>query len=780
MAVQDKYALLSRLARAANATNLPFPSRLKTLVSILQQNLPVLAASVYLPDPERSRLACRIASPGPSGMSSCKIPFGAGVAGEAAEKQSSVLRGVDKRHPDETAPPGACMIAAYPVIDNGCLCGILALAVEHEGGVDSAFLRLIDDTLVLVAGLVQGVRLMNESGRQVRNLTTLSELGQLLNRATTPEALIPLIVQTCYRHDEVCGVILRLEEGNGLPSGTYKKFQRRFLSTAATLLAIGLQESQRVTAGESPVVIRDLGPGEETPPSCISVPLRFEHRHIGVLTIFGKVGPKGARSNFDENDRDLFQSVSTLISNSLIGVAHYQQTLSLSIENDMKLKELSLLYRVSNTMLSTIRLNKLIHLILTALTSRVAPCFDRAMLFLINEKSRTMQGMLGVTQETATGLISPVAELNDLVANRWDISEQDMIRQRDSEFSAKVRASRLPLNKSLNLSSRAVLDRRLIYVPDASRERRVDHEFVKRFGITSFAAAPLMARQKVVGVVVVDNAIHGRPIGNDELRFLQLFTNQAGIAIENSVLYNRVEDANRSLREAQERLIQGERLATIGEMAAGIAHELKGPLVSIGGFARRLQKRLTPDSGEREHAETIVREVQRLEKMLSDILNFTRKTTICFSNCSIIEIIEDSLVIAGQALEESGVRIMKEYPRRSFTLLGDCQQLKQVFLNLFFNAQEAMKQGGDLRIVVCSGRISGKPAVIVRVSDTGGGVPLQVLANIFNPFYTTKESGTGLGLPIANRIVTNHGGKIQVDNRPGEGATFTVVLPLGQ
>lgn len=454
------------------------------------------------------------------------------------------------------------------------------------------------------------------------------------------------------------------------------------------------------------------------------------------------------------------------------------QLRAVSRENDKKIKELSLLYRLSNTMLSTIQLNKLVHLILTALTSGRSPLFDRAMLFLINERAKVMQGMLGVVRDTSPNLTSPSEDMGDILASRWDLSEEKIVQQRDSEFNHQVRTSRLELNKMRNVTSRAVLEKRLIYVPNVDSEERVDRHFSRRFGIKSFATAPLIAKEQVVGVVLVDNVLSARPISEDDLRFLQLFANQAGMAIENSMLYNRIEDANRSLREAQEKLIQGERLATIGEMAAGIAHELKNPLVSIGGFARRLERKLSPATSEWECAKTIVREVQRLEKMLAEILAFSKKATICYSHCNIVEIIEDALTIAAPAFDESRVKLVRNYPRRQYTFLGDCQQLKQVFLNLFFNAQEAMKNGGLLKVTIASARLNHASAVSVKVADSGGGISLGVLPNIFNPFYTTKETGTGLGLSIANRIVINHGGKIQVNNHAGMGAEFNVVLPL--
>jgi len=450
----------------------------------------------------------------------------------------------------------------------------------------------------------------------------------------------------------------------------------------------------------------------------------------------------------------------------------------LSAENDKKLHEISSLYRMSNTMLSTIRLDKLIHLILTALTSGDDPFFDRAMLFLINERSATMQGMLGVTRNTSGDLVKPAEDLENILASRWDISEEDMRRQQDSEFNSQVRASRLELDKSRNIASRVVMEKRLMHVVDTAKEKRIDHEFVSRFGITSCALTPLMSKEQVVGVIVVDNALTGKPITPDDLRFLQLVANQAGMAIENSMLYNRIEDANRSLREAKERLVQGERLSTIGEMATSIAHEVKGPLVSIGGFARRLVKKLPTDSTEHSQAATIVREVLRLEKLLTDILSFAKKTTICYATCNVCDILNESLAIIDPALREGSIRVSTSYPRKTIALLGDCQQMKQIFLNLLVNAQEAMKRGGELRIKVTSTRLNGKGAVSVKIADTGGGIPLEALNKIFTSFFTTKEAGTGLGLPIANRIVTNHGGKIQLTNKIGVGAEFTVILPL--
>ncbi len=164
--------------------------------------------------------------------------------------------------------------------------------------------------------------------------------------------------------------------------------------------------------------------------------------------------------------------------------------------------------------------------------------------------------------------------------------------------------------------------------------------------------------------------------------------------------------------------------------------------------------------------------------MLTYILSFSKRTTICYSQCNINDIVEDALAIVAPTFEDSRISVTKNLLSGPYTFLGDCQQLKQVFLNLFWNAQEAMRSGGHLDITISPARYNGRNAVSVKVSDTGGGIQAEVLHNIFNPFYTTKETGTGLGLPISSRIVTNHGGKIQVKNQIGVGAEFNVILPL--
>jgi signal transduction histidine kinase len=437
-------------------------------------------------------------------------------------------------------------------------------------------------------------------------------------------------------------------------------------------------------------------------------------------------------------------------------------------QNNYKLKELLLLNRFSSLNLSKIRLNKLTHIILSALTSNAPLFFDRAMLFMMNEKTQVLQGMLGITRKDSSG---------NEASDNWDLSDEYIASAAESELSRELRSCRIELERDKGIFYRVVTEKKALLLNSRHGMKKDLPDFFRRLNLGSMLVMPLMGKNGIFGVVVVDNPLSLREPGKNDLKFLQLFSNHAGIAIENLMLYSTLEDTISQLHEAQEQLIHRERLATIGEMAAGIAHELKGPMVAIGGFARRLAGKIPPLSQEAGYVATIIEEEKRLENMLTDVLSFSKKTTICYESCSISDIVEGALSMLDHAFSRNKVTLQKYFPKKTSLLYGDCQQLKQVFINLVQNSVDAMRDGGVLKVTITSSRLDRGKAVAVRISDSGGGIPQSLRNSIFNPFVTTKKSGTGLGLPIANRIVSNHLGKIRVKNNTEGGAEFTVLLP---
>lgn len=236
------------------------------------------------------------------------------------------------------------------------------------------------------------------------------------------------------------------------------------------------------------------------------------------------------------------------------------------------------------------------------------------------------------------------------------------------------------------------------------------------------------------------------------------------------------------LREMEEDLKRADRLAAIGALAAGMAHEIRNPLASISGSIEILKEEMDGSAQNQQLMDIILREIGRLNSLIADFLLFARPTPPGKELIHLNGVVEDVLKVFANSPECSpGISLVANLKDDLF-VRGDAQQLQQVFWNLFINAAQAMPQGGELRVDLR--RLS--PLLFLEepaqgeivISDTGMGIGEKDLNKIFNPFYTTKEKGTGLGLSIAHKILESYGGKITVKSQPNKGTTFTIYLPV--
>lgn len=230
------------------------------------------------------------------------------------------------------------------------------------------------------------------------------------------------------------------------------------------------------------------------------------------------------------------------------------------------------------------------------------------------------------------------------------------------------------------------------------------------------------------------------------------------------------------MRKLEEQVRRADRLAALGELAAGVAHEIRNPLTSVKGYAQFLGEDLQPGDSRQDYLATIVQEVDRANRIIEELLRFARPTTPYFRYVNLEEELEQTLVLARQ-IHCKHIQILRDYHPVP-PILADSEQLKQVFLNLLINVAQAMDDSGGM-IRVSTGYMPEKRTVVLTVDDTGPGILPEYVDRLFDPFFTTKEKGTGLGLAIAHQIVCLHGGSIEVENRPGRGATFHVYLPEG-
>ena len=239
----------------------------------------------------------------------------------------------------------------------------------------------------------------------------------------------------------------------------------------------------------------------------------------------------------------------------------------------------------------------------------------------------------------------------------------------------------------------------------------------------------------------------------------------------------KVDERTRELKQMQAQLIRSEKLASQGELVAGIAHEINNPLTGILVYSSLIfsDPKLDPDL--KPDLETIVRETQRCASIVKGLLDFSRETPLQKKPLSLEQVIEEALnLVIHQSLFHD-IIITKRYATDLPEVMADHNQIEQVFINLLLNAGQAMTGAGDLTIT--TGSVPGGGSVFISIRDTGCGISEEHLGKIFDPFFTTKDQkGTGLGLSVSFGIIANHGGKIGVESEVDRGTTFTVILPL--
>ncbi|MEZ0395191.1 MAG: GAF domain-containing protein [Anaerolineales bacterium] len=233
-------------------------------------------------------------------------------------------------------------------------------------------------------------------------------------------------------------------------------------------------------------------------------------------------------------------------------------------------------------------------------------------------------------------------------------------------------------------------------------------------------------------------------------------------------------------RVAETRLIQAAKLAAVGEMAAGIAHELNNPLTTIAGFAELVLADLPSDDPMRPDLELVLREAHRARSVIRRLLDFSRQSESVRVRADINEIVSDVLALMNHLLHTSGVEVHIELGEQLPWISVDRNQIKQVLLNLLHNALHAMPGGGRLTVQTMSRQRDGDRWLVISIQDNGVGISPENMSRIFEPFFTTRarQGGTGLGLSVSYGIVTDHGGFIEVESREGQGSTFSVWLPV--
>ncbi len=672
-------------------------------------------------------------------------------------------------------------LASFPIMDDQYLYGVLALLNLEPREYTPRQLALLDSISKEMAGTIRNSRLYFEAKKRIAELSVLYEVGKAVSSTIELDKILDdvvtisanvLMAQGCALNvwDESSRVLRVAAEFGTIPSGCRLKHLIDKKDPAVeeiVRLCVSRSEPYFGPASQDPFCkcMREEGGNK----SILCLPLSFKGHYKGTLSLYNKTtATPGHRKEFNREDLDLMTTMGTMISSSLENALTFQTVEALGQHNEALVRSLRSLYEISSAMMTTVKTDELLNVITNALTHRQGLGFDRALVFLVDEEEANL---VGATMSHVT-----VEERGEEIKNLAEALNQKSLMT--AEQAGRLRDFlnvKLPLNEGGGVLVQTVLNKKAIIVTEAEPDVGPIQMF--DFGRQPFAAIPMFAKGKVVGVFAVDRAFTGKPITSEDMRNLSMLANQAGLAIENSRLYEYIETVNRELTQARERLLEAEKLAALGEMAAGMAHEIRNPLVSIGGFTRRILKTIDEDSPIKPYIKVIIDEVARLEKTLRDVLDFSRDTQGHYTWNALNEVVVEALYLLKRDLAEGQIKVVKDFHDNLPKVYMDKRQIKHVFFNLFLNALQAMEKDGTLTVRTYLTQLGELPAVACEVSDTGPGIQPDVLRNIFNPFFTTKDSGAGLGLSIVHKILSRHHGAIDVFNREKQGVSFIVKLP---
>ncbi len=315
-------------------------------------------------------------------------------------------------------------------------------------------------------------------------------------------------------------------------------------------------------------------------------------------------------------------------------------------------------------------------------------------------------------------------------------------------------------------------------VNDVQSDPRHYRQVDKMVSLTteSLIAVPLKTRGKIIGVIEAVNR-SGKPFIEHELALVKTLAGAAAVAIENARLYEAEREQRKLIEQSRAHLMENQRLAATGQMAASLAHEINNPLQAIHNSMEMILSFPLEPEEQQTYIEMADEEIRRLIKMVNRILDFSRRPQEEMQSLDVNRITQKVLQFTNKYLQHRHVSVQTSFAPDLPPVKGNATTLGQVFLNLLINAVEAMPEGGLVNLSTIN---SQNRHVDIKISDTGKGIPSDVLGHIFEPFFSTKGEGTGLGLSISHSIVQQHNGDIIVESTPGEGATFTVRLPTAE
>lgn len=841
------------------------------------------------------------------------LKLGEGIAGWVAKERQPVITNDvigDERfiHPPESmVKTEICtpLLIKDEVIGTISLYNKLITPISPEGTFDKEDLRLLIILANKAALAIDNAQLYYELKSKVEELSLLFQVSDKLSSTIDFEKVLDsyLDLNAKLLHADKCSVKLIDATGRMFETVRYIGLSDDYIESRSKQIKDD-GTNWVITEGKS-LLIPDItkvdrvynipSMVEEGIKSLLSIPMKYQDRVIGVLNVYkSKDEP-----TFTDDEVKLLTISANQAAISIENARLFKDTQNLAKINQDRLREISILYEIMRASSSTLELDDVLKVILTGLTFGDGFGFNRAFLLLPDENIEFLEGKTAVgpsSYEEAWKIWQQVSEeeisLKDILYRKKDDEEYL------TELTKRIKAVKIPINDK-KVVGRTFLEKKPFNIKIAIKEFPIENEIGELLDWEDFAIVPLLSRDRAVGVVIVDNHFNKRAITVEDINFLVMFANQAGLAIDNATVHKKLKEsissmemANIKLQELknysenivesitsaisvidkntmisscnssfenfiglskkeiigrsllklplkieefdltgiieetstkgepqelskvhcianneeviadisiypfkdslknvigvvlsiqdvtdivklEKRVKDSEQLAMLGELSAGVAHEIRNPLVSIGGFVRRLQKKHKDDETDREYTSIIIKEVKRLENIVGEVLDIASPKKLKYDLLDLNKIILDIMNILKTSCRDKEIKVEQKLMKSLPTVFGSSSQLKQVFFNIFQNATEASPVGGIIKIE--TGHTDNEN--FVMINNKGKAIQPYIKEKMFMPFFTTKIKGTGLGLSVSSRIIELHNGRIELKSVEEEGTTFTVFLP---
>ena len=565
-----------------------------------------------------------------------------------------------------------------------------------------------------------------QKNSESKEINALLEISKAIASGLYLEDVLRLIVTVTANlmDSKICSLWILDEKDQKLKLKATQSISEEYLKERS--LAIGEGVVGHVALRNQPIAIlnvlkdplykeKDLAKKEGLV-SMLSVPMCIKERVTGVINCYTSYP-----HSFSKNEEEMLSTVANQA--------------AICIEN--------------SGLMGTLDIDEILRLVLEGVTKNIG--FDRARLYLVNQRRNVLECKMavGIDEERLKGIT-------------------------------------LPLDPKESIVARSIFEKQPFVIPDASKDPRVNPILKEKFNLHSLVVIPLLVKERALGAIAADFVEPSKNITKEALESVMVYAQQAGLAIHNAFMYQelkafslqmeeKIQKTTAVLRKTEAQLVRSDKLAALGQLAAGVAHEIRNPLTSINILIHSLTENYPAGSSNREDFKVIAEEINRINEIVDQFLRFAKPAPPLLAKAEVLSIFEETLQLLRPQIEKQQILVQKDFQPLP-SILMDREQMKQAILNLLLNAVQAMPKGGHLAL---KGHIpEDNRWVQLSIQDSGMGIPGEDIDKLFNPFFSTKEGGVGLGLSITHRIIDQHDGKIEVESTPGKGTLFTVWLPV--